>query len=140
RLESVLRTTVIRVPHQRRVTLVATCLAEALARAVQDAGPARRIHVAGWTATSPPACAGGETTRAAAPASGGSAIDRRQDIHVLIESLVHEPVPRLVHAYHHRPPLMASLVVRRPGARHDEHRVFHAALGTVDHGLQRKRI
>ena len=64
----------------------------------------------------------------------------RQDVHVLVEPLVHPAVPRLVVADHHRPPLVAGLVIGRALVRVDHHRVFHAGARAVLQRELRERI
>ena len=63
-----------------------------------------------------------------------------QDVHVLIEALVHPAVPRLVVAHRHRPPLVPGLMVRGALIGVDHHRVFHAGAGTVLERELRERI
>src|SRR5439155_24242198 len=68
------------------------------------------------------------------------AIGIGQNVHVLIESLVHPAVPSLIDADHHWPPLMPRLMVGGEYRRHDEHRVLHSQLWAVDHGELRERV
>src|SRR5450759_2867157 len=68
------------------------------------------------------------------------AIGVGEDVHVLIESLVHPSVPGLVDADNHRPTLVSGFVVRRENRGHDEHRVFHSQLRSIDHRQLREGV
>ena len=66
---------------------------------------------------------------------GMSGIGVGQDVHVLIESLVHPAVPGLVVADGHWPPLVTRFVVGRAAVGVDDHRIFHARARSI---LQRE--
>src|SRR5438552_15352553 len=86
-LEAVERTAVVRVPHERRLSLVAADASIRLPEPVEIRRVMRRVG-------------------------------RGQKVHVLIEAFVHPTVPRLVVANHHRPPLIARLVISRSVVRY----------------------
>ena len=65
----------------------------------------------------------------------GSGVGIGENVHVLIEALVHPTVPRFVVAHDHGPPHMSRFVVGRARVRVDHHRIFHTGTRPV---LQRE--
>ena len=54
-----------------------------------------------------------------------------EDVHVLIETLVHPAVPCFVVAHHHGPPLMPRLMVSRALIGVDHHGILHTRTRSV---------